>query len=283
MDRKTYIGSSDAIDLIHGRWQEVWLVKTGRKEPEDLSDVFKVQLGAFTEPFHVEWLRKRMIAAGEIDDEPAYARGKHHRFEPHPFIGATLDAEFGEHPVETKHTGGRKTMSELLDFYMPQLQHHLLVTGAEKLIFSAIMGNEEPVWAWVGRSEEWQERLLSDYIAFWALVEQDLDPAATTPPAGMMIERDEATGEVRAAPPPSTDSVPINGQIAVDMSKNNAWAAYAADYLDNEEAAKSFEAAKKALKEMVQPEHREVYGHGIAITKNKRGALLFSKRAAAAA
>jgi hypothetical protein len=268
-DRKTYIGSGDAIDLMMGRWHDVWLKKTGRKQDEDLSGVFRVQLGSFTEPFHVSWLHDMLVADETVG--PEIKNGLWMQHPNVPYIGGTPDAHFGNRggngwiPVEVKHTGGSKTMAQLIEFYMPQLQHHLLVTGAPALIFSAILGNDGPNHVWIGASEEWEERLLQDYARFWSYVEADQSPGA---PALVL----EASG-----PPPKTDSVPINGMTAVDMSGSNQFAAFAADYLDNEDAAKAFDRAKKELKAMVGPTHRKVYGHGLAMTKDARGAVRFSR------
>ena len=44
---------------MHEDWLELWLVKTGRKEPEDLSEILPVQLGSFTEEFNLDWFSKQ--------------------------------------------------------------------------------------------------------------------------------------------------------------------------------------------------------------------------------
>ena len=51
--RRTSIGGSDVLRLMDGDWNPLWMEKLGYKEPDDLSDVFPVQLGIFTEPFNV--------------------------------------------------------------------------------------------------------------------------------------------------------------------------------------------------------------------------------------
>ena len=55
MNRQGFIGGSDLYNIMQGNWHVLWLVKTGRKEPEDLSQVFRVQLGSFTEQFNIDW------------------------------------------------------------------------------------------------------------------------------------------------------------------------------------------------------------------------------------
>ncbi len=55
MERKGFIGGSDCVKIMQGNWLELWQVKTGRVEPEDLSDNIAVQLGIHTEQFNLDW------------------------------------------------------------------------------------------------------------------------------------------------------------------------------------------------------------------------------------
>ena len=52
MNRK-FIGGSDQKGFENGDWHDLWLIKTGRKEPDDLSNVFRVNLGSETELFNM--------------------------------------------------------------------------------------------------------------------------------------------------------------------------------------------------------------------------------------
>ena len=45
MDRTTFIGGSDAVRLVNGDWENLYLEKIGEKEPDDLSDNLQVQIG----------------------------------------------------------------------------------------------------------------------------------------------------------------------------------------------------------------------------------------------
>ena len=51
MQRQGFIGGSDATTIMQFKWYDLWLVKTGRAESEDLSDNIAVQLGSYTETF----------------------------------------------------------------------------------------------------------------------------------------------------------------------------------------------------------------------------------------
>ena len=58
MNRRGFIGGSDLYNILRGDWYDLWLVKTGQKQPDDLSHIFKVQLGTYTEQFNLDWLSK---------------------------------------------------------------------------------------------------------------------------------------------------------------------------------------------------------------------------------
>ena len=50
MDRTRGIGGSDATRIMRGDWLSLYNEKVGLTKPEDLSNVFRVQLGILTEP-----------------------------------------------------------------------------------------------------------------------------------------------------------------------------------------------------------------------------------------
>ena len=58
MERKGFIGGSDCVKIMQGHWLELWQIKTGRSEPEDLSNNIAVQLGIETEEFNLDWFAK---------------------------------------------------------------------------------------------------------------------------------------------------------------------------------------------------------------------------------
>src|SRR6185369_16549270 len=74
--RRDWIGGSDAGRIMSGRWFDLWLLKTGRVEPEDLSDVLAVQLGHATEELNLNWFERKTACAvtrrGEEVAHPYY-------------------------------------------------------------------------------------------------------------------------------------------------------------------------------------------------------------------
>lgn len=263
MERNQYIGSSDARDILYGSWYNLWAVKTGRAERPDLSRNFKVQLGVVTEAFHLRWLLG--ASEGSFTMAPSETI-VHPRV---PWCAATPDAfltashgSYANVPVEVKHSSGRRSMDDLIDFYMPQLQHHMMVTGADRCAFSVIRGNDEPELRWVGASPEWHATMQDAYAQFWHYVETDTPPPVQVPCPDI------------ETPPPPPDIVPIDGFVKRDATGDNQFMAWAAQYLDTAEAAAHHDEAKAALKKLVKANEREVYVPGlIELKRDKRGAL----------
>ena len=57
MNRIGFIGGSDMRRIMEGT--DITLKETGRKKPDDLSDVLPVQLGSFTEQFNINWFQQQ--------------------------------------------------------------------------------------------------------------------------------------------------------------------------------------------------------------------------------
>ena len=267
-DRGTYIGSSDAKDILAGNWNKLWMEKTGKAERADLSDQFNVQLGIFTEDLHLDWTIRRMIEAGEIMGELNTWRQKEMSPEGVKFVAAHIDAavyldpeEDGETawPVEAKHSSGARTIDELLEWYMPQMQHHLWCTGASKGVISVIQGNKEPERVWIGRSEAWLDTYSEACKRFWQHMTDNKPPLRESP--GVHIPSDVK------------DAIPINGLVRRCADTDNAFIAAANDLIDNEAAAKLHDGAKKDLKKMMGEDEGELYSKILTLKKDKRGAV----------
>jgi len=75
-ERRTRIGGSDAPKIVQGLWHELWLEKTSRAEPEDLSWVLPVQIGIVTEPLNIGFFEratgKDVFARDSVYRHPAY-------------------------------------------------------------------------------------------------------------------------------------------------------------------------------------------------------------------
>ena len=60
MNRQGFIGGSDCVQIMQGNWLQLWQIKTGLIESEDLSNNLAVQLGVHTENFNLQWFEKQL-------------------------------------------------------------------------------------------------------------------------------------------------------------------------------------------------------------------------------
>lgn len=258
LNRSEGIGGSDAARIINGNWHELYLEKVGLREPDDLSDVFPVQLGILTERFHIEWQARRHNLTITYPEVRYYHATN-------AFMFTHLDGWINDRNtfIEAKHSNSRATLREKAAYYMPQLQHAIAVTGTDNCYFSLIAGNEEPDWCIVDRDEAYITRLIEMEASFWWHVENRVPPEIT--PSGTQAEMKRLGSTIR-----------IDGLKPYDMSTHNEWCAYAPDYIATRDAAEIHEKAKRALKELVPADASECVGAGVTIKRDKRGTLRFS-------
>jgi YqaJ-like viral recombinase domain len=261
MNRIGFIGGSDAKRILDGEWLDLYHEKIGAKEPENLHANFPVQLGVHTERFHLDWLQKFH----------GFELGRHgtiFRMKGYDHLRAQIDAWCSMHLtfVETKHTNGRATRESMIEWYQPQMAHYCNVLDRPFGMLSFIAGNSPPEWFSMEPSVAYRNALLDMEQAFWWHVEHREAPAVIPPSAV------EAARTAKAA----AGEVKIDNMRIVDMTSNNQWATLALDYIVNKASATAFEAAKKALKDLVEADVREAFGHGIRIKRSKSGSLTFS-------
>lgn len=255
--RKDFIGGSDANTIMSGddaRLIRLWKEKRGESEAEDLSDNLAVQMGSFTEAFNAAWYEKQtgnmVQGSGKIAQ---HATIRHMR--------ATLDGEVFE-PLtdepfavfEAKHCGTRNSDAELFARYVPQLTHNCLCAGRDMAVLSIFKGNGDWVMFDYELDAAYADRLVEAEATFWECVRTGTPPAA----------------------PPSEPTPKPKGVKVYDMDGHNEWANHAVDYIETQLAADRHEIAKRSLKALVPDDASKCVGHGITISRDKRGALRFA-------
>ena len=140
MDRRGYIGGSDANIILSGDAQRIARLvaeKRGEVEPEDLSRSLPVQLGVWTEEFNRRWyhLHTGMEVTG-VDEVWTHPK--------HTFIRARLDGfvELRKAVFEAKHVNPFGDIEAVVQRYMPQLHHYMTVTGKRSAILSVLVGTQ---------------------------------------------------------------------------------------------------------------------------------------------
>ena len=228
------------------RIQRLWAEKRGEIEPPDLSGIVAVALGSWTEPFNRQWYER--LTSHSVD------RVGHIAVCPErPWRRCTLDGfvQAADAVWEAKHTSAFASQEEVLNRYMPQLQHNMAVMKVDRAILSIIFGNQKFEIVEIASDWLYQIELLEAEADFWDCVHSGREPVPVAPPL-----------------PPR----PI-GIREICLEGNNAWADSAETWLAHREAAKKHASACKTIKELVEPDVARAFGHGIEAKRSKAGAI----------
>ncbi len=246
--RRLGIGGSDANIILSGdgeRLTRLWLEKRGTPS-ENLSDRLPVALGSWTEEFNRQWFQK--ITGEEVCRSAAALICPQHNWR-----RCTLDGIVLEKGAvwEAKHTNAFAKPEDIVDRYMPQLQHNMAVANLDLAILSVIFGNHKFEIFEVASDWLYQRDLFHAERAFWTCVKDGTEPVPAPVPA----------------PPKAV------GVREVCMEGRNGWAAAASDWLVNKDAAKAHSLACTQIKEFVEPDVARAFGHGIEAKRSKAGAI----------
>jgi predicted phage-related endonuclease len=223
-------------------WRE--MIDDPAHEQEDLSYVWRVQLGAHTEPLNLEWFERKHGAISRVGEVVV-----------HPTIdwaAATIDAWSGAYncPIEAKHVSGFESLDTIIARYQPQMHWQMIVTGAQCCALSVIMGAREPIVEFIRREQEYADELMHRAESFMACV-LSMTPPVVLPPI----------------------AAPIKSVKEYDFTGNNAWANEAAEWAETINARKRNEKAEKSLKAMVPDDAVRCFGHWVIISRDRAGRL----------
>jgi hypothetical protein len=247
--RRESVGGSDANIIRSGhadRIRQLGLEKRGEAEPPDLSANLPVMLGCWTEPFNRQWFE-------QLTGETITRVGQPFNCARYAWRSCTVDGLIEETNAvwEAKHTNAFAKPEEVLERYMPQLQHNMAVTECDRAWMSVIFGNHKFEIFEVAADWLYQIELLAAEERFWECVQTGREPAPVEPP-----------------PPPR----PI-GTREVCLEGNNSWASAAFDWLKHRDAAKLHASACAAIKTLVEEDVSRAFGHGIEAKRSKSGAI----------
>jgi predicted phage-related endonuclease len=248
-----FIGGSDAR-VIMGKDEKallrLWQEKRGEVASLDLSGVLIVQLGLVTEDLNRRWYEQQ--SGHRISDIQRHAVHK-----TMPWMAATLDGL-------VKETGAVFEAKFMLPWsfseeaaaekHMAQLQHNMLVAGAQKSVLSIINGGGKWVELSVEADPIYQTILIAAEKAFWRAVKTGETPA--------LFDCEP--------PKPRIEAVRV-----VDMNASNSWAEFAALFCRTRAAHLDHERAKSELKSLMPEDAKEAIGYGIRAKRSKSGAVSF--------
>lgn len=252
--RRERLGGHDARVIMSGDDASIynlWLEKLGKREPDDLSGVLEVVMGAWTEELNRMWYTDHTCRA-------VWDAGKSYDHPTHTFLSCTLDGktttERGDDAIfEAKHVNPfRFNLRDCIAKYQPQIQHYMMVNGLEWAILSVFVGTSR--WECVELEADvyYQASLLERLVAFWQCVQ---------------------TGECPVTLPTIEPPVPPDKRITVDMDGSNEWAYLAVSWLETRQAMQMHESSERGLKALVPREAGLAHGHGIEIKRNAKGHL----------
>ena len=256
--RMGFIGGSDAVKIIRGDWHDLYNEKIGIAQPSDLSHLFNVQLGTYTEQFNLAWFEHE-YGVQVIDTQPEFKK----TIEGIP-IKATLDGLVNDKEnignnffgVECKHTSSFKKFDDILTYYYPQIQLYMKVADLSHMYLSVIFGNQWECKLVSQDEAEWL-RMLPIFRDFW----------------GHVLKKQPPVAEMPNELPTNVHHMTLDNMVARDASKDNFFVELQHHYIANYDETKIFEKAKQELKSLVEPNEREVFTDKLSIKRNKRGAL----------
>jgi predicted phage-related endonuclease len=248
-ERRSFIGGSDANVILSGNPEKIlrlWREKRGQAEPEDLSSSLPVMLGCWTEAFNRQWFQG-------LSGDRVTSPGRRFTCSKHGWRRCTVDGvvESSGAIWEAKHTSAFAKPEELLERYMPQLQHNMAVAAVERAVLSVIFGNHKFEIVEVASDWLYQLELLDAEEQFWECVLSGKEPVPIAPP--------------RPPRPVGTREVCLQG--------NNTWASAAHDWLVSREAAKVHASSTTLIKSLIEEDVARAFGHGVEAKRSKSGAI----------
>jgi len=217
--------------------------------PEDLSNSWPVQFGSYIEDFSISWHARKtgqlLTRRGEVIAHPEM-----------PYLGCTLDCyrESDATVIDCKAPGRWRNLDDVLNFYPGQLVVQRACVKAKRAALLVVHGGDEPREHEVVWDDAYEREVFLRIEWFWACVES-LQPPGPLPMA----------------------KAPVPAVRDVDMQNSNSWASFAANWLKNKPAAEVYAEAAKQLKQLVEPDVRRAYGHGVQAKRARNGAITLSE------
>lgn len=259
--RRESLGGSDANTIMSGdpdRLVELWEEKLGRGKEKETT--LQMLMGTVTEELNAAWYAHNtddhVVERGAV----AYADLG---FPAH----ATLDGrcKSGAAIWEAKHTSGydfqakdKRSALLLAEYYMPQLQHNMLVTGSHRAVLSVFFDNNRWEYVEIEADPFYQDLLKERERAFWQCVVEKKRPFGQEP--------------VKAVPIVAATKV-VNME---ETSVANEWGNFAAQWLETKRAADNHADAVSKLKGLIDSDVATAKGFGVIARKDKRGAVRIS-------
>ncbi len=176
--RRYFIGSSDAaaacgVDPYKSRVQ-LWMQKTGRSEPEDISALDRVHFGSVLEPIVAqEYARRHGIPTEELQPGGETVIDG--------FRSANIDYRARGMILECKTAGAwtfKAWQQAIPDAYRMQVEHQMMVCREDRAALAVLIGGQVFMDFVIERNADLSALIDSRQREFWDYVERDTAPPA---------------------------------------------------------------------------------------------------------
>lgn len=176
LDRRSGIGGSDATKIVAGEWKQLYQLKKGLIDDEDLSFVLPVQMGIYTEDFNRDWFTAHTdLPVKEVDSTLQH---KKHEFMLANLDGYVLNENLKPMGVfEAKHVHAFTKDDTILEKYYAQIQHYMIVSNLPQAWLSILFGNNKWKSFHVQADKKFQNKLIQAEEMFWQHIINDEEPA----------------------------------------------------------------------------------------------------------
>lgn len=177
--RRGMTTASQAPLIINGSAAQLftlWQERTGQVEPEDLTNVFPVQWGAYCEPFVLDWIERGTQC--EITERQRFVK---HPTLPH--IGATLDGyrPFDDAVVECKVLSPFTRSDEFIPYYAPQVVVQIACRQCARGYLAVQQGNSPPALFEINITPDYVNDIMAAIAAFHLCVATNTPPGPPPP------------------------------------------------------------------------------------------------------
>tara|TARA_R100000808_G_scaffold7062_1_gene20741 strand:+ start:19299 stop:20183 length:885 start_codon:yes stop_codon:yes gene_type:complete len=276
-ERRRYINASEAYEIMAGNWLDLYEEKIGNIN-RDLSDIFQVQLGTYTESFNLFWTLKEHPELFD-DDTRAWAEGLlrdeydqiSYVHKTHDFMRATPDClgivDGQKAVIDFKHThagsykADQTAEERVIDRYQWQIQQQMMCTGYERGVIVPIYGNNYGHPIILHANYEMQDLLLNKAIKFWEHVTLKIPPVDPEP----VDVPTQTHNNMRV----------ITEKDLSTWNCANEWVDLCCEFPKYHNADKKLKEIKSDFKALMPDDVKEITAYGISAKRNRKGAVSF--------
>lgn len=203
MNRKNFIGGSDIAAVMGlSRWKtalQLWAEKTGEVEPADLSEVEAVQLGTELEEFVAKKFEKE--TGKSVRRSP-----QNYTHKKYDFMKCQVDrlVTGTDELLECKTCSAWKAKEwegeDIPNEYILQVMWQLGITGRKVGWIAVLIGGQAFKYKRIDFDYNMFDKMESEVIRFWAMVESKVPPIATGMDNQILFElHPESNSEIQEA------------------------------------------------------------------------------------